>query len=113
MSEEELTEMLGKDTVELLWDKIKSLQEKNKYLKEQLEKYNNLYVKDVAGNIINDTPYELISDYEKVLDMLKKEKTIRSEAIQFINNQRKNPQYDNIWRDWECDELINILKEVK
>lgn len=31
-------------------------------------------------------------------------------AIEYIQWQQENPQYDNVWRKWECESLIKILK---
>jgi hypothetical protein len=31
-------------------------------------------------------------------------------AIEYIDWQRRNPQYDNVWRNRECEDLIEILK---
>lgn len=32
------------------------------------------------------------------------------DAIEYIEWQRVHPQYDNVWRNYECDDLIKILK---
>ena len=32
-------------------------------------------------------------------------------ATKYIEWQKNNPQYDNIWRNYECNELLKILKE--
>jgi len=32
------------------------------------------------------------------------------EAIEYIKWQQDNPQYDNVWRKYECERLIKILK---
>lgn len=41
-----------------------------------------------------------IWDYDKRID----------KAIEYIEWQKDNPQYDNVWRKYECESLINILK---
>lgn len=54
-------------------------------------------------NIIIDYIYNLkskINTYE----------TNVNTAIKYIEWQRRNPQYDNMWREHECESLINILK---
>lgn len=54
-------------------------------------------------NIIIDYIYNLkskINEYE----------TNVNTAIKYIEWQRRNPQYDNMWRERECESLINILK---
>ena len=39
---------------------------------------------------------------------------IIDKAIEYIDWQRRNPQYDNVWRNAECEDLIEILRgEVK
>ena len=35
---------------------------------------------------------------------------IIDKAIEYIDWQRRNPQYDNVWRNSECEDLIEILK---
>ena len=30
-------------------------------------------------------------------------------AVEYIKWQQENPQYDNCWRKWECESLLNIL----
>lgn len=31
-------------------------------------------------------------------------------GIEYIEFQKNNPQYDNVWRKYECESLIEILK---
>ena len=38
---------------------------------------------------------------------------IIGEAIEYIDWQRRNPQYDNVWRNAECEDLIEILRGDK
>lgn len=49
-------------------------------------------------------------------DELKKQleayENMRKEAIEYIKWQRENPQYDNVWRNSECESLLNILNKV-
>ena len=33
-----------------------------------------------------------------------------TKAIEYIEWQKNNPQYDNVWRKYECESLIKILK---
>ena len=34
-------------------------------------------------------------------------------AVEYIKWQQENPQYDNVWRKYECESLINILQGSK
>ena len=58
-----------------------------------------------------EATYDWLKDEVHCLndEMNKLQKRI-DEAILYVEWQRKHPQYDNIWRDFECDGLINILK---
>ena len=58
-----------------------------------------------------EAQYDWLKDEVHCLndEMNKLQKRI-DEAILYVEWQRKHPQHDNVWRDWECDSLINILK---
>ena len=60
-------------------------------------------------------------DYDRNVEQLLLEKinaeqeierlnNIIDKAIDYIDWQRRNPQYDNVWRNSECEDLIEILK---
>ena len=48
---------------------------------------------------------------DKVRDYIEELQNKKDKAIEYIEWQRANPQYDNVWRGFECDSLIEILKE--
>lgn len=61
-------------------------------------------------NIINC--YEKDIEYINQLQQQNKELHNKiDKAIKYIEWQRVNPQYDNVWRNFECDKLIEILKD--
>ena len=45
-----------------------------------------------------------------VLEEIERLNNIIDKAIEYIDWQRRNPQYDNVWRNAECEDLIEILK---
>ena len=47
--------------------------------------------------------FELEQEIERLNNII-------NEAIEYIDWQRRNPQYDNVWRNSECESLIEILK---
>ena len=55
-----------------------------------------------------------IKEMDKRLDEREQEierlNNIIDKAIEYIDWQRRNPQYDNVWRNSECEDLIEILK---
>ena len=55
-----------------------------------------------------------IKEMDKRLDEREQEierlNNIIDKAIDYIDWQRRNPQYDNVWRNAECEDLIEILK---
>ena len=62
--------------------------------------------------------YYVANDIDEVLnyiDNLEQEnarlKDKIEKATKYIEWQRDNPQYDNIWRNYECNELLKILRE--
>ena len=48
----------------------------------------------------------------KKLKQLEAYENMRKEAIEYVKWQRDNPQYDNVWRNSECESLLNILNKV-
>ncbi len=56
----------------------------------------------------NKEQEEYITYWQKETD--KRQNKI-DKAIEYIEWQRTNPQYDNVWRGFECDSLIEILKD--
>lgn len=81
-------------------------------MKDDLEIYEKYHKNGGTYEI----PIEVFNDLldEKVQLVLEnqKYKEVINKAIKFIEFQRKNPQCDNIWRNWECDDLINILDKT-
>ena len=53
----------------------------------------------------------LKEEYDKLFEENARLKDKIGKAIEYIEWQRDNPQYDNIWRNYECNELLKILKE--
>ena len=51
-----------------------------------------------------------IEEFEKEIERLN---NIIDKAIEYIDWQRRNPQYDNVWRNAECEDLIEILRGDK
>ena len=79
---------------------------------ELIGKLQMVYVGD--KNALN----ELIGYYDGLKDVIKilQQENVRlkdkiEKATKYIEWQRDNPQYDNIWRNYECNELLKILKE--
>ena len=66
---------------------------------------NNDVIKSIDGVLYykydyTDFLYQKLEDFKSRID----------KAIDYIKWQQGNPQYDNLWRKYECDELIKILK---
>lgn len=53
---------------------------------------------------------ELIEEINNKEEEIEKLNNIIDKAIEYIDWQRRNPQYDNVWRNRECEDLIEILK---
>ena len=51
---------------------------------------------------------QYITDLQKENERLN---NIIDKAIEYIDWQRRNPQYDNVWRNSKCEDLIEILKK--
>ena len=52
-----------------------------------------------------------LEDYnEELMEERNRLNNIIDKAIDYIDWQRRNPQYDNVWRNAECEDLIEILK---
>ena len=62
-----------------------------------------------------NNPKKQLEFYKDLSEQLEKEnarlKDKIEKATKYIEWQRDNPQYDNIWRNYECNELLKILKE--
>ena len=85
----------------VLYYLIINLQEKNEKLKENYERiYNENCILREEHNI-NDIG---------LLDENYKLKQVIDKAIEYIEWQKNNPQFDNIWRKYECESLVEILK---
>ena len=57
---------------------------------------------------------EILIDYAEYEQLQQENKELHNKidkAIEYIEWQRANPQYDNVWRGFECDSLIEILKD--
>ena len=89
MNKEEYYSRLKKTTSKLLTDRC-SFEENHNIALQQI------YLKD-----------KYIETLEKENQQLKHN---RDKAIEYIEWQKDNPQYDNVWRKYECESLINILK---
>ena len=51
--------------------------------------------------------------YYKQCKEIERLNNIIDKAIEYIDWQRRNPQYDNVWRNAECEDLIEILRGDK
>lgn len=80
-------------------NEIKEILDRLKYCKEHDEE-DNYYPEDI---FFKDDPYILLDYITNLQERIDK-------AIEYIEWQKDNPQYDNIWRKYECDSLINILQ---
>lgn len=47
---------------------------------------------------------------EKAKDKIKELQERINKAIEYIEWQKNNPQYDNVWRKYECESLVYILR---
>lgn len=67
-----------------------------KEILEELKEKNETYKECSENGIIENEYYKshILLDY-------------------ITNLQQENPQYDNVWRKYECESLINILQGSK
>lgn len=80
---------------------------KNKEVEELL---NNLYRYKSEDDKYYPEDILTINDVWLLLSYIEQLENNRDKAIEYIEWQKDNPQYDNVWRKYECESLINILK---
>ena len=88
---------------------------KNEYRKNNLDKYRKNQKKYYQNNKDYYNNYSKEWSKQKLDNLLKQLETyenMRKEAIEYVKWQRENPQYDNVWREKECESLLNILNKV-
>ena len=71
---------------------------------EYIGKLNALYVGE--KNCLE----ELITAYDEKDKEIERLNNIINKAIEYIEWQKDNATYDNIWREYEANKLIDILK---
>ena len=80
---------------------------------EKIETLNNL-VQDKEYFKKLDERIEKANNYiQKQQQEIERLNNIIDKAIEYIDWQRRNPQYDNVWRNAECEDLIEILRGDK
>lgn len=92
------------------------IQDMQEYLTTHKEDYETIVLKNgwAGDSIACDMYYQdvqLLIKYIKNLEQENHQLKDRIEkAIEYIEWQRDNPQYDNVWRSYECNGLLKILK---
>lgn len=66
------------------------------------EEFNWFWKDTTKEGVLNQFYYEHIQLREEIERINK--------AIEYIEWQKNNPQYDNIWRKYECESLVDILR---
>lgn len=87
-----------------------------KEILEELKEKNETYKECSENGIIENEYYKshILLDYITNLQQEKEDYKSRVEnAVEYIKWQQENPQYDNVWRKYECESLINILQGSK
>lgn len=81
----------------------------NNKIKKILEDINNKerYYVGTNGCLYQDLAKEELLLIKNYITNLQQR---NDKAIDYIKWQQENPQYDNLWRKYECDILIKILK---
>lgn len=72
--------------------------------KDMILDYVNYF--KTKNNVIEDKNIELVIEIERLNNVLK-------EAIEYVIWQKENPTYDNIWREYEANKLLDILKQKR
>ena len=70
----------------------------------------NIVYEDTLLEITPELMKKTIINQNKEIERLN---NIIDKAIEYIDWQRRNPQYDNVWRNAECEDLIEILRGDK
>ena len=83
--------------------------------KEFLIKYEKLLDRGYCNcnemNCIDNNSPRKILNIAKTLQKENEELQERiDKAIEYIEWQKNNPQYDNVWRKYECESLVDILR---
>ena len=76
--------------------------------KEKLKSIVDFYKLNDENNY--DYSDRVLISMKLVLEEIERLNNIIDKAIEYIDWQRRNPQYDNVWRNAECEDLIEILK---
>ena len=79
---------------------MRSIKEMDKRLDEREQEIERL---KEENDRLEDYNEELMEERNRLNNIIDK-------AIDYIDWQRRNPQYDNVWRNAECEDLIEILK---
>jgi len=127
--EEDIKSIVTKEQFEAMEYKVgKYMTNEIKEILDRLEGRKNWYLHQQKNNgVFNDEDYmaymllDYITNLQEENERLKEWKedllnenieleNIRKEAIEYIKWQQDNPQYDNVWRKYECESLIKILQ---
>ena len=79
--------------------------------KEKLKSIVDFYKLNDENNY--DYSDRVLISMKLVLEEIERLNNIIDKAIEYIDWQRRNPQYDNVWRNAECEDLIEILRGDK